>query len=72
MKFKGDMIITDPCYIIPEGSDDWDSLADCGISMELVLKTDNFLCRDTRIGDWSETVYPPHDKTNMPRKVYCD
>lgn len=23
MKFKGDIIITDPCYIIKEDSDDW-------------------------------------------------
>lgn len=27
MKFKGDIIITDPCYIIKDNSDDWDK---CG------------------------------------------
>lgn len=27
MKFKGDIIITDPCYIIKEDSDDWNK---CG------------------------------------------
>lgn len=27
MKFKGDIIITDPCYIIKKDSDDWDK---CG------------------------------------------
>lgn len=29
MKFKGDIIITDPCYIIKDNSDDWDK---CGWS----------------------------------------
>lgn len=27
MKFKGDIIITDPCYIIKDNSDDWNK---CG------------------------------------------
>lgn len=55
MKFKGDIIITDPCYIMK--GDDWGELSEYAERMDLILKTDNFLVSHTGIGDWSETVY---------------
>jgi hypothetical protein len=63
MKFKGDIIITDPCYIIreeyngqkPLTDDDWDS-CEYGEKMEM-LGIHNYICRDTLYGDWSCTTY---------------
>lgn len=63
MKFKGDIIITDPCYIIrekyngidPITDDDWDA-CEYGEKME-VLGIHNYICRDTLYGDWSCTTY---------------
>lgn len=60
MKFKGDIIITDPCYIIREGNkqiskDDWE-LCGYGDDME-ILGIKNYICRDTLYGDWSCTTY---------------
>lgn len=55
MKFKGDIIITDPCYIIRENSDDWTKCG-CGDFMEN-LGIKNYLCRDTIYGDWSCTTF---------------
>jgi hypothetical protein len=62
MKFKGDVIITDPCYIMkdaengfPECGDDWGN-SDYGSNMEaLGIKT--YLTRDTIYGDWSCTTF---------------
>lgn len=59
MKFKGDIIITDPCYIMRRndngsGRDDWDK-CQYGSNMEaLGIKT--FLTSDTEYGDWSCTT----------------
>ncbi|RHS68261.1 hypothetical protein DW954_02685 [Clostridium sp. AM45-5] len=55
MKFKGDIIITDPCYIIRENSDDWTKCG-CGDFME-DLGIKHYLCRDTIYGDWSCTTF---------------
>lgn len=60
MKFKGDIIITDPCYIIREGNkqiskDDWE-LCSYGDDMEK-LGIKNYISRDTLYGDWSCTTY---------------
>lgn len=55
MKFKGDIIITDPCYIIRKNSDDWTKCG-CGDFMEN-LGIKNYLCRDTIYGDWSCTTF---------------
>ena len=63
MKFKGDIIITDPCYIIKHGSDDW-SKCDCGDNME-ILGIKNYMCRDTLYGDWSCTTFNSDTKENM-------
>lgn len=61
MKFKGDIIITDPCYVIkdnPNGNtsrDDWD---ECSYGENMgVLGLNNYLVRDTIYGDWSCTTY---------------
>jgi len=55
MKFKGNIIITDPCYIIRKNSDDWTKCG-CGDFMEN-LGIKNYLCRDTIYGDWSCTTF---------------
>jgi len=59
MRFKGDIIITDPCYImrvkhhgtIPITENDW-SACEYGENME-VLGIKTYLTRDTIYGDWS-------------------
>jgi len=60
MKFKGDIIITDPCYIMRRDTsgngnrDDWD-ICGYGDNMQaLGIKT--FLTSDTEYGDWSCTT----------------
>ena len=56
MEFKGDIIITDPCYIIKDDKDDdWDKCC-CGDAME-ELGIKHYMCRDTIYGDWSCTTY---------------
>lgn len=63
MEFDGDIIITDPCYIIraehhgttPLTDDDWGA-CEYGDNME-VLGIHNYMTRDTIYGDWSCTVY---------------
>lgn len=63
MKFKGDIIITDPCYIIkaehhgtkPITDDDWEA-CDYGNNME-VLGIKNYICHGTIYGDWSCTTF---------------
>lgn len=59
MKFKGDIIITDPCYIMRKdengnGRGDWDK-CDYGDNMG-ALGINNFLTRSTEYGDWSCTT----------------
>lgn len=58
MKFKGDIIITDPCYIIPntkKGKDDWLN-CEYGKWMK-ALGFNNCITSDTLYGDWSCTTY---------------
>ena len=63
MEFDGDIIITDPCYIIraehhgtkPLTDNDW-SACRYGENME-ALGIRNYMTRDTIYGDWSCTVY---------------
>lgn len=59
MYFKGNVIITDPCYIIRKDNelteDDWEA-CDYGDYME-ALGIKNYLCRDTIYGDWSCTTF---------------
>lgn len=63
MKFKGDIIITDPCYIIKDHSDDW-SKCNFGDDME-ELGIKNYLCRDTIYGDWSCTTFNSDTKEKI-------
>ena len=51
-----DIIITDPCYIIKKDkNDDWERCK-YGENME-VLGIENYLCENTRYGDWSCTTF---------------
>ena len=63
MNFKGDIIITDPCYIMrsehhgtkPITEDDWRA---CGYGENMeVLGIHTYLTRNTIYGDWSCTTY---------------
>lgn len=60
MKFKGDIIITDPCYIIKMDSDDW-SKCGWGESMS-VLGFTKYISESTLYGDWSCSTW------STPRK----
>lgn len=56
MEFDGDIIITDPCYIMNHNNkDDW-SKSDYGDNME-ALGIKHYLTRDTLYGDWSCTTF---------------
>lgn len=63
MKFKGTIIITDPCYVIraehhgTKGitENDWD-YCDCGDSMEK-LGINIYMTESTEYGDWSCTTF---------------
>lgn len=65
MEFKGDIIITDPCYICKD--DDWGK-CDCGYYME-GLGIENYICRDTIYGDWSCTTFD--SDTGEPIGRFC-
>lgn len=65
MKFKGDIIITDPCYICKD--DDWGKCG-YGDNME-ALGIKNYICRNTIYGDWSCTTY--NSKTNEEIGQFC-
>ncbi|MCM1167438.1 MAG: hypothetical protein NC299_15660 [Lachnospiraceae bacterium] len=74
MKFKGDIIITDPCYIIRKGEDghslqsDEDKCGDYYSNMK-VLGIHNYICRDTIYGDWDCTVF--NSDTKEPIGDFC-
>jgi hypothetical protein len=53
--FKGDIIITDPCYIIKNYNPEW-SFCEYGDKME-VLGINTYLTSATLYGDWSCTTY---------------
>jgi len=55
MEFVGDILITDPCYIIKEDSDDW-ARCDYGENLK-VLGIEHFITNDTYYGDWGCTVW---------------
>lgn len=57
MKFKGNIVITDPCYIIDNNKeeDDWEK-CDYGESMEKLGFT-TCIVNDTLYGDWSCTTF---------------
>lgn len=63
IEFNGDIIITDPCYImraehhgtVPVTDNDWDT-CEYGNNME-TLGIQHYMTRDTIYGDWGCTVY---------------
>jgi hypothetical protein len=69
MKFKGDVIITDPCYIMRDkefgykDTNDWER-CNYGENME-VLGITNYLCERTGYGDWSCTVFQRKPKKEL-------
>ena len=68
MKSQGDIIITDPCYIIKEiNSEDWDK-CDFGDNME-VLGINHYISESTIYGDWSCTTW---DLGNKDPKKFAD
>ena len=65
MKFKGTIIITDPCYIT-SSHDDWRKCS-YGDNME-AFGINHYITESTLYGDWSCTVYEVED----PKKVVDD
>ncbi len=71
VEFEGDIIITDPCYIMraehhgttPLTDNDWDA-CEYGENME-VLGIHNYMTRDTLYGDWGCTVYDTDTKKEI-------
>lgn len=56
MRFNGDIIITDPCYLMKDdNNEDWEKCK-YGDNLE-ILGIDHYLCESTIYGDWSCTVY---------------
>lgn len=63
MKFSGDIIITDPCYIICDSNDeDWGKTG-YGEDMSILLDTNNYLSKETGVGDWSNEIYDKYGQT---------
>ena len=63
------IIITDPCYLIPQSKlSDWDN-CNYGEYME-VLGINNYECRNTIYGDWSCMVYEGELDKNMTYKEW--
>lgn len=68
MEFDGDILITDPCYIIREDKEsDWDTCC-CGFDMEK-LGINRYMTRDTLYGDWSCTTFD--SDTKQPIGRFC-
>lgn len=75
MEFDGDIIITDPCYIVrakhhgtePITEDDW-AACEYGDKME-ALGIQTYMTRDTLYGDWSCTTYD--SDTKEPIGEFC-
>lgn len=66
MEFDGDILITDPCYIIREDKEsDWDTCC-CGFDMEK-LGINHYITRDTLYGDWSCTTFDLDTKESIGR-----
>ena len=70
-EFDGDIIITDPCYIIRNENEitenDW-HYCECGEYMER-LGIKNYLTHDTIFGDWGCTVFD--SDTKKPLGHFC-
>jgi hypothetical protein len=68
VKFKGDIIITDPCYIISDDNDDDWGESSYGEDMG-VLGLRTYLSRGTIYGDWSCTTF--EDETENVLGEFC-
>lgn len=70
--FSGDIIITDPCYLMNKNSnkDDW-KICDCGDSLN-ELGFINYLSRNTLCGDWSCTIFDAIDKNKTYGRFCAD
>lgn len=65
-RFDGDIVITDPCYILchdDDRRDDWEK-CDYGNAME-ELGITTYMTRDTIYGDWSCTTYNSDTKEEI-------
>ena len=60
MTFKGDIIITDPCYFIKD--EDWEN-SDYGQELDR-LGFENYFCENTLYGDWICGTYRLGDYTD--------
>jgi len=67
IELKGDIIITDPCYIIKDNTNDWE-LCQYGKEMQL-LGLKNWITNSTLYGDWSCTTY--NADTEDPLGQFC-
>lgn len=72
VEFDGDIIITDPCYIVKHDDkdtdeDDWDR-CDYGYSME-ELGISHYMARNTMYGDWGCTLF--NSDTEEPIGEFC-
>lgn len=58
MKFKGNIVITDPCYILKDK--DWTD------GYQMPEGFTNYICRNTIYGDWSCMTYKGTLDTDLP------
>lgn len=58
MKFKGSIVITDPCYILKEG--------DYTDGYCMPEDFTDYICRNTIYGDWSCMTYKGTPDTDLP------
>lgn len=73
MKFKGNIVITDPCYVTKD--EDWDSVEDLdGYHSILSLNGVDSIAEDTGFGDGSWNVYKvegdPYDYIKKIQELY--
>lgn len=59
MKFKGDIIITDPCYIIKDNSDDWNK---CGWGKDV----------EAQLEELNTLGWEQYGKDSVQAKIYND
>ena len=66
IKLCGDIIITDPCYIV-QNDEDWDKCRYGEDMSDLGIK--HYIVRDTLYGDWSCTTFDSN--TKQPIGEFC-
>lgn len=55
MKFKGTIVITDPCYLMKDNTEDWEK-SGYGQDLSVIGLTD-YISEETLYGDWSCMTY---------------